>query len=112
MKSVGILFPGQGAQAIGMGRWLREMHPVASQLFDQASDILGYDLGQLCAEGPETQLNETAYSQPALFVVGMAAATVMREQFPDRIAAVKAAQPTPPPRRQHPPARAGRAPQS
>jgi [acyl-carrier-protein] S-malonyltransferase len=91
MKSVGILFPGQGAQAIGMGRWLRETHPVASHLFDQASEILGYDLGQLCAQGPEAQLNETAYSQPALFVVGMAAASVMREQFPDRIAAVKAA---------------------
>lgn len=73
-----------------MGRWLRESHPVASRLFDQASEILGYDLGKLCAEGPASKLNETVYSQPALFVVGMAAASVMREQFPDRIAVVKA----------------------
>ena len=91
MKSVGILFPGQGAQAIGMGRWLCETYPKAKTLFDQASEILSYDLAQLCTQGPEAQLNETAYSQPALFVVGMAAASVMRDQHPDRIAAVKAA---------------------
>ncbi len=91
MKSVGILFPGQGAQAIGMGRWLRDTYPAASKLFDQASEILGYDLAVLCEQGPESRLNETVYSQPALFVVGMAAATVMREQYPERVAAVKAA---------------------
>jgi len=91
MKSVGILFPGQGAQAIGMGRWLCETYPAAMTLFDQASEILGFDLAQLCFEGPEERLNETAFSQPALFVVGMAAASVMRDQHPERIAAVKAA---------------------
>ncbi len=45
MNSVGILFPGQGAQAVGMGRWLCENHATAKSLFDQASEILGYDLG-------------------------------------------------------------------
>ena len=91
MKSVGILFPGQGAQAIGMGRWLCETYPAAMTLFDQASEILGFDLAQLCIEGPEARLNETVFSQPALFVVGMAAASVMRDQHPQRISAVKAA---------------------
>ena len=69
MKSVGILFPGQGAQAIGMGRWLRDTYPVAKSLFDHASEILGYDLGELCAEGPESRLNETAHSQPAFMIL-------------------------------------------
>ena len=74
-----------------MGRWLCETYPAAVALFDQATEILGYDLTRLCTEGPEAQLNETAFSQPALFVVGMAAASVMRDQHPERIAAVKAA---------------------
>lgn len=91
MNSVGILFPGQGAQAVGMGRWLCESFPTARALFDQASEILGYDLAQLCNEGPEDQLNATEYSQPALFVVGMAAASVLRDEHPDRVQAIKAA---------------------
>ena len=91
MDSVGILFPGQGAQAVGMGRWLCESFPTARALFDQASEILGYDLAQLCTEGPEDQLNATEYSQPALFVVGMAAASVLREEQPERVQAIKAA---------------------
>lgn len=91
MNSVGILFPGQGAQAVGMGRWLCESFPTARALFDQASEILGYDLAQLCTEGPEDQLNATEYSQPALFVVGMAAASVLREEQPERVQAIKAA---------------------
>lgn len=91
MNSVGILFPGQGAQAVGMGRWLCESFPTARALFYQASEILGYDLAQLCNEGPEDQLNATEYSQPALFVVGMAAASVLRDEHPDRVQAIKAA---------------------
>lgn len=91
MKSVGILFPGQGAQNVGMGRWLCETYASARQTFDQAAEILGYDLKQLCQEGPEEKLNATEFSQPALFVVGMAAANVLAEEHPDRIAAVRAA---------------------
>jgi [acyl-carrier-protein] S-malonyltransferase len=91
MKSVGILFPGQGAQVVGMGRWLCETFPAAQQLFDQASEILGYDLDKLCFDGPAEQLGATEFSQPALFVVGMAAANVLAQEQPDRIAAVKAA---------------------
>jgi [acyl-carrier-protein] S-malonyltransferase len=91
MNSVGILFPGQGAQAVGMGRWLCETYPTAQQTFDEASEILGYDLAKLCQEGPAEQLNATEFSQPALFIVGMAAARVLGEVHPERISAVKAA---------------------
>ena len=91
MKSVGILFPGQGAQNVGMGRWLCDTYPAARRIFDQASEVLGYDLAKLCFEGPEEQLSATEFCQPALFVVGIAAATVLGEEQPERIAAVKAA---------------------
>ena len=79
MSSVGILFPGQGAQAVGMGRWLCDQHPSARAYFDRASEVLGYDLSSLCFDGPEAKLNETEFSQPALFVVGIAAAETLRE---------------------------------
>lgn len=91
MKSVGILFPGQGAQNVGMGRRLCLAHPTAQRLFDQAGEVLGYDLSKICFEGPPEQLNATVYCQPALFVVGVAAATVLREEHPERVAAIKAA---------------------
>ncbi|MEM1069410.1 MAG: ACP S-malonyltransferase [Planctomycetota bacterium] len=91
MNSVGILFPGQGAQNVGMGRNLYSHHAIAKRCFDEASEILGYDLAGLCFDGPEDKLNATEFSQPALFVVGMAAAEVLREQQPERIAAAKAA---------------------
>ena len=76
MKSVCILFPGQGAQSVGMGRWLCEQYPTARRYFDQAAEVLGYDLAQLCFHGPEDKLNATEFSQPALFVTGIAAAEV------------------------------------
>ncbi len=91
MNSVGILFPGQGAQSVGMGRWLCETHATARALFDQASEILGYDLADLCFTGPEARLNATEFCQPALFTVGIAAAQVLSEQHPQRVANVKAA---------------------
>jgi [acyl-carrier-protein] S-malonyltransferase len=91
MNSVGILFPGQGAQAVGMGRWLYENHATAKSLFDQASEVLGYDLSGLCLEGPADRLNATEFGQPALFTVGMAAARVLGEEQPERIQRVRAA---------------------
>jgi [acyl-carrier-protein] S-malonyltransferase len=90
MNSVGILFPGQGAQSVGMGRSLHDTYPTAKRCFDEASEILGYDLAELCFDGPEEKLNATEFSQPALFVVGIAAAEVLREEHPDRVAAAKA----------------------
>ncbi len=91
MNSVGILFPGQGAQSVGMGRSLCANHASARQLFDRANEVLGYDLAAICFEGPDKKLHATNYGQPALFVVGMAAANVLAEIEPDRISAVTAA---------------------
>ncbi|TWT92750.1 ACP S-malonyltransferase [Stieleria varia] len=90
VKKAGILFPGQGAQNVGMGRWLCETYPTAKKLFDEAGEILGYDLAQLCQDGPAEKLNQTEFSQPALFVVGMAAANVLAEHHPERIESVVA----------------------
>ncbi len=91
VDSAGILFPGQGAQAVGMGRWLCETYPRARELFETAGELLGYDLATLCHEGPEERLQATEFSQPALFVVGMAAAEVLAEAEPERLKSVRAA---------------------
>ena len=68
-----VLFPGQGAQFVGMaGEWV-ETSPTAAALFARGSAILGYDLLQICTEGPEDKLNTTAISQPAIYVASLAA---------------------------------------
>ena len=66
------LFPGQGAQTVGMGAELAATLPAAKALFDQAADILGYDLLDLCANGPAENLDATDHSQPALYVCSLA----------------------------------------
>ncbi len=86
VSSLGIVFPGQGAQTVGMGRWLVESFPVAADLFEQANALLGYNLLELCLQGPAEKLNTTEHSQPALFVVSMAAAAVLREKVPKSLA--------------------------
>ncbi len=73
MPNIALLFPGQGAQFLGMGKCLLERSETAKALFLQASEILGYNLARLCVEGPEEQLSLTNHSQPALFVHAMAA---------------------------------------
>src|SRR4051794_38189463 len=65
---VAFLFPGQGAQTVGMGAAVCAKVPGARALFDRASSVLGYDLYRLCTEGPAADLDSTVYSQPALFV--------------------------------------------
>jgi [acyl-carrier-protein] S-malonyltransferase len=79
MEAVGLIFPGQGTQTVGMGRSLAEHYETAKKLFRKAGDILGYDLEQLCFEGPIEQLTESRYCQPALFVHQFAAAKVLQE---------------------------------
>ncbi len=91
VDAVGILFPGQGAQAVGMGKWLCETYPAAKDLFTQAGEVLGYDLAELCQEGPAEKLDQTEFSQPALFTVGMAAARVLQQAHPERLEKVTAA---------------------
>ena len=82
MAKVAFLFPGQGAQTVGMAVELCNSLPAAKQLFGQAADILGYDLLQVCAEGPAEKLNSTAVSQPALYVAGLAALESLRAKEP------------------------------
>lgn len=90
VDSIGLVFPGQGAQHVGMGRWLIESFPQARALYEQASQLLGYDLIALSTAGPAERLDATEFSQPALFVASMAAVEVLRAQQPELLAKVKA----------------------
>lgn len=82
-----ILFPGQGAQAVGMaGDWV-EAEPSAAALFARAAEILGYDLLAVCRSGPAERLNTTAVSQPAILVTSLAALEVLRRRDPAPLAA-------------------------
>ncbi len=83
MSKIALLFPGQGAQHVGMGKRLVEQYPEAKKRFDQAGEILGYDLAKLCFEGPADELDSTIYSQPALFVASLAALEKLRTDRPD-----------------------------
>jgi len=76
------MFPGQGAQAVGMAGSLCEEVPSARELFDRASSILGYDLLDTCMNGPADDLNSTAVAQPAIFVASMAALERLKIQDP------------------------------
>ena len=76
------LFPGQGAQQVGMGAALAETLPAVNELFTRSSAILGYDLLELCASGPAERLDATEFSQPALFVCSLAAVEKFRAEQP------------------------------
>ncbi|MDR1435035.1 MAG: ACP S-malonyltransferase [Puniceicoccales bacterium] len=76
---MGLLFPGQGTQMVGMGRSLVDHYETAAKLFEEASSILGYDWEKLCFEGPMQTLTESRHCQPALFVHQFAAARVLEE---------------------------------
>jgi len=83
MSKIAFLFPGQGAQHVGMGQRLAEQYPRANELFDNAADILGYDLAQICFAGPAAELDLTIISQPALFVTSLAALEKLRANSPE-----------------------------
>ncbi len=77
---VALLFPGQGAQVVGMGKAMAQAFPRAEAVFDEANDVLGYDLKRICFEGPEKELVLTNNSQPALLATSIACWKVFKEQ--------------------------------
>ncbi|MBX6312066.1 MAG: ACP S-malonyltransferase [Isosphaeraceae bacterium] len=83
---IAFLFPGQGAQAVGMGRELNRDVPAARALFDRANEVLGFDLRALCFGGPADALEATDISQPAIFVASLAALEGLKAEQPDLVA--------------------------
>ena len=83
--STALVFPGQGAQTVGMlGDWC-DGHPAALDLFARASSLLGYDLAAICRHGPAERLNATSVSQPAILVTSLAALEVLKARDPELV---------------------------
>jgi len=80
-KRIALLFAGQGAQAVGMGRDLAEKYPAVADLFREADSILGRPLSGVTFTGPESELVKTANCQPALFVHGLACLAALRSEM-------------------------------
>ena len=91
MPRIAFLFPGQGAQSVGMCRELDQELPAVRELFDRASTILGIDLRKLCIEGPAEALEATDVSQPAIFVASLAALESLRTSSPEVVDACEGA---------------------
>lgn len=82
-KRIALLFSGQGAQSVGMGKDLADKYPVAAELFQRADAILGRPLSRLAFEGPQEELTLTVNCQPALYVHGCACLAVLRQELGD-----------------------------
>lgn len=80
MGNKAFIYPGQGAQAVGMGVSVLETFDEAASIFKRASDVAGYDMQELCSEGPIEKLSQTTYSQPALFTVESAVTEIMKSR--------------------------------
>lgn len=72
MSKIAVLFTGQGAQSVGMGRDVAEARPAAREIYRRANDVVGYDLAALCFEGPAEKLEQTDIQQPAIFTTAVA----------------------------------------
>ncbi len=83
MSKIAYLFPGQGAQTVGMGKQHYETIPAARKLLDDATQILGFDLPSVCFQGSAERLNSTVVSQPAIFVASLAALEGRRSKEPE-----------------------------
>ena len=83
MTKTALLFAGQGAQVVGMGRDLAERYTEAQTLFDRANEVLDYDLAKICFEGPEDLLTQTENAQPGIFLHSWVALEILRLRVPD-----------------------------
>ena len=82
MSKTALLFAGQGAQVVGMGKDLAESSPAAKAWFDRANAALGYDLASICFDGPEPELTKTEHAQPGIFLVSWVAFELLKERAP------------------------------
>src|SRR3974390_3511692 len=83
MSKTALLFAGQGAQVVGMGKDLAERFPSAQAWFDRADAALGYDLAAICFNGPEGELTKTENAQPGIFLVSWVTFELLKERVPD-----------------------------
>src|SRR5215471_19268008 len=83
LQSTALLFPGQGSQAIGMGKELAEKYSAAKEIFNEADSTLGFPLSKLMWNGPAEELNETVNTQPALYIHSVAAWRTFTQLYPD-----------------------------
>jgi [acyl-carrier-protein] S-malonyltransferase len=82
MSKTALLFAGQGAQTVGMGKDLAEKYPSARPWFERANSTLGYDLAGVCFSGPEAELTKTENAQPGIFLASWVAFELLRERVP------------------------------
>lgn len=80
MSKIAFVFPGQGAQYVGMGKEIVENYNVANEIFEKASNVLGYDMKKMCFEGPEAELKKTENTQPAILTTSIAIYEVLKEK--------------------------------
>ena len=83
MNKLAFLFPGQGAQYVGMGKDFYENSPAAKKIFDEADQALGFSLSRLCFQGPFEELTKTEVCQPAVLTTSLAALSAFQEVNPD-----------------------------
>ncbi|MDR0705578.1 MAG: ACP S-malonyltransferase [Planctomycetaceae bacterium] len=83
MGKIALLFPGQGAQSVGMGKMLVEEFAPAKELFERANSTLGYDLARICFEDPDENLDSTVISQPAIFTLSLVALEYLKTKEPE-----------------------------
>jgi len=91
MAKIAFLFPGQGAQTVGMGKDFADAFPAAARVFEEASDALGWDVADVCFNGPQEELDRTSISQPAILTTSSAVLAAMQEAGRGEVKACAAA---------------------